>query len=174
MTPLTDEPTHATVIALRPPVPVATVQGSLALDLTPAVDPPLEATLEGLRRPDFGLAPMPRERLDGFLARYLTCALEVSIGDRPAAQLLRNSSPAIYHELCRRAQIVAGAAGTSRSAGRGAGAVRPVLKSTHTQAVAEGVVEVAARARYGGRNRAVAARFEVRAGRWQCVALEIG
>lgn len=174
MTHLTDAPPSATVIPIRRPVPIATVQGSLALDLTPAVDPPLEAMLEGHRRPDFGVAPMPRERLDGFLARYLACALEVSIGDRPAAQLLRNSSPEIHNELARRAQIVAGAAGTTRSAGRGAGAVRPVLKSTHTQLVEDGVVEVAARARYGGRDRAVAARFEVRAGRWQCVALEIG
>jgi hypothetical protein len=35
-------------------------------------------------------------------------------------------------------------------------------------------VEICARVRYGARNRALAARLEVRAGRWQCTALEFG
>ena len=167
------------VIPIRRTVPVASVQGSLALDLTPRLDPP-ETEVQGLlsnhpptRSGDLVAAEAgKRAELDSFVRRHLTCAVEIACGDRPTAQLLRHCSPAVYSELTRRAQLVAKAAGTTPATGRGRGAIRPVLRSAHTSLIRDDALEVAAHVRYGARSRALAARFEVVDGRWQCVALE--
>jgi hypothetical protein len=44
--------------------------------------------------------------------------------------------------------------------------------SVHTAFVSEDVIEASAHVKYGERSRAVASRFELRAGRWLCTALE--
>lgn len=154
------------VIPIRRTVPVASVQGSLALDLTPRLDPP--ETEKNVVSAETG----QRAALDRFVRRHLACAVEIACGDRPTAQLLRHCSPTVYADLARRAQLVTSAAGTSPALGRGRGAVRPVLRSTHTSLVRADALEVAAHVRYGARSRALAARFEVVDGRWQCVVLE--
>ncbi len=167
----------APVIALRPTVPVASVQGALALDLTPQLDPPETgpALVEPSRPGDLVAAdPRQRAELDRFVRRYLSCAVEIASGDRPIAQLLRHTAPSVYHDLARRAQLVTAAAGTSPSQGRGRGAVRPSMRTAHTSLVQADSLEVAAHVRYGERSRAVAARFAIHDGRWQCVALEFG
>ncbi len=154
------------VIPIRRTVPVASVQGSLALDLTPRLDPPeTEARIVTAETEE-------RAALDRFVRRHLACAVEIACGDRPSAQLLRHCSPAVHADLARRAQLVTSAAGTTAALGRGRGAVRPVLRSTHTSLVRADALEVAAHVRYGARSRALAARFEVVDGRWQCVVLE--
>lgn len=170
---------NADVIAIRRTVPVASVQGSLALDLTPRLDPPetevrpLSADQPPTRATDLVAAEgAKRAELDHFVRRHLACAAEIACGDRPATQLLRHCSSTVYGELTRRAQLVAQAAGTTPALGRGRGAIRPVLRSTHTSLVRDDALEVAAHVRYGARSRALAARFEVVGGRWQCVALE--
>ncbi|PUA81975.1 Rv3235 family protein [Nocardioides currus] len=175
MTPQPD----ATVIPLRRAVPVASVQGSLALDLTPRLDPPetdrpVRAAGGPPTRPTDLVSADPAQRagLDRFVRRHLACAVEIACGDRPGAQLLRHCSPEVHADLARRAQLVIRAAGTTAASGRGRGAVRPVLRSTHTSLVDDEVLEVSAHVRYGARSRALAARFEVVEGRWQCVALE--
>ena len=99
-------------------------------------------------------------------------AAEIASGDRPVAQLLRQASPRVHADLARRAQLVISAAGTSAARGRGPGAVRPMLRSMRTSLVGDEALEASAHLRYGPRSRAVAARFEVVAGRWQCVVLE--
>ena len=169
----------ANVIPIRRTVPVASVQGSLALDLTPRLDPPetdarvLPASLPPTRPGDLVSADAgQRAGLDQFVRRHLACAVEIACGDRPATQLLRHCSPTVYGELTRRAQLVARAAGTTPALGRGRGAIRPVLRSAHTSLVRDDALEAAAHVRYGARSRALAARFEVVDGRWQCVALE--
>lgn len=167
------------VIPIRRAVPVASVQGSLALDLTPRLDPPdtevqpLPADHPPKRSGDL-VASEARQRaeLDHFVRRHLACAVEIACGDRPAAQLLRHCSAEVYSELIRRARLVAQAAGTTPALGRGRGAIRPVLRSTHTSLIRDDALEAAAHVRYGARSRALAARFEVVDGRWQCVALE--
>lgn len=167
------------VIPIRRAVPVASVQGSLALDLTPRLDPP-ETEVEviapnhpPMRSGDLVSAEVgKRVELDRFVRRYLACAVEIACGDRPAAQLLRHCVPAVHSELARRAQLVARAAGTTPAVGRGRGAVRPVLRSAHTSLIRDDALEAAAHVRYGARSRALAARFEIIDGRWQCVALE--
>ncbi|WP_310528779.1 Rv3235 family protein [Nocardioides sp.] len=163
------------VIPIRRTVAVASVQGSLALDLTPRLDPPetgvqlLPTTWPGdLVRTDAA----QRAELDRFVRRHLACAVEIACGDRPTTQVLRHCSPDVYADLARRAQLVTRAAGTTPAVGRGRGAIRPVLRSAHTSLVRADALEAAAHVRYGARSRALAARFEVLDGRWQCVALE--
>jgi hypothetical protein len=165
------------VVPIRRTVPVASVQGSLALDLTPRLDPPDTEVLSRNQPPTrsgdlVAVEAGKRAELDGFVRRHLACAVEIACGDRPATQLLRHCSPTVYGELTRRAQLVAQAAGTTPALGRGRGAIRPVLRSAHTSLVREDALEAAAHVRYGARSRALAARFEVVDGRWQCVALE--
>ena len=48
----------------------------------------------------------------------------------------------------------------------------PRVRSVHLSFVAEDVVEASVHVRYGERSRAVASRFELRANRWICTALE--
>jgi hypothetical protein len=163
------------VIPIRRAVPVASVQGSLALDLTPRLDPPeIDAEVLPAVRPGdlVGSDPAERAGLDRFVRRHLACAVEIACGDRPATQLLRHCSPDVYADLARRAQLVTKAAGTTAALGRGRGAIRPVLRSAHTSLVRTDALEASAHVRYGARSRALAARFEVIEGRWQCVALE--
>lgn len=165
----------AHVIPIRRTVQVASVQGSLALDLTPRLDPPEtdRAVLPAIQAGDLvGCDPQQRVGLEQFVRRHLACAVEIASGDRPSTQLLRHCAPEVYADLSRRAQLVIQAAGTTRGIGRGRGAVRPVLRSAHTSLVRDDALEAAAHVRYGARSRALAARFEVIDGRWQCVALE--
>lgn len=166
---------NARVIEIRPTVPMASVQGSLALDLTPRLDPPETevAALPAIRSGDLvGAEPGPRARVEVFVRRHLACAVEIASGDRPTTQLLRHCSPEVYADLTRRAHLVTKAAGTTQTLGRGRGAIRPVLRSTHTSLVRDDALEASAHVRYGARSRALAARFEMVEGRWQCVALE--
>lgn len=163
------------VIPIRRIVPVASVQGSLALDLTPRLDPPETevAALPAIRPGDLvGADPARRVGIDQFVRRHLACAVEIASGDRPTTQLLRHCSPEVYADLARRAQLVTKAAGTTPALGRGRGAIRPVLRSAHTSLVRDDALEASAHVRYGARSRALAARFEMVEGRWQCVALE--
>lgn len=165
----------APVIPIRPPVPVASVQGSLALDLTPRLDPPETGPSTGApkRLSDVVAAePFERRALDRFAHAFLVRACEIATGDRPVTQLLRQSAPSVYDDLARRARLVTAASGAVPGRGRGRGAVRPVLKTMHTSLVTPRALEASAHVRYGARSRAIAARFETVNGRWQCVALE--
>jgi hypothetical protein len=97
--------------------------------------------------------------------------VEVVGGDRPVSQLLRWTSPEVYHDLARRAHLVAAAAGRRPGAG-GIQSVRPQLAGLRTSFVSDACAEVSLHVRYGPRSRAVAARFELRRDRWQVTALE--
>lgn len=158
---------HARVVPIRPPVPVSSVQGSLALDLTPRLDPPAAAppTLSGVAADRW-------RQVEAFVRRYLTVSVEIACGDRPVTQVLRHSRPDVYADLGRRAQLVAQAAGTAPGHGRGTLAVRPVVVTVRSSLVDAASVEACAHVRYGERSRAVAARFEIIDRRWQCTALE--
>lgn len=164
----------APVIPIRRAVPAASVQGSLALDLTPRLDPPDTRPASALQRRGDVVTAEPHERmgLDRFAHAYLVRATEIASGDRPVTQLLRQSAPRVYEELARRARLVSAAAGTLPTRGRGRGAVRPVLRTMHSSLVSPTALEASAHVRYGERSRAIAARFELCDGRWQCVALE--
>lgn len=165
-------PFHESVVPLRPAVPVGSIQGTLALDLHPRHDPP--ETGQGRHGSGADVVPIDthlRARLERWSWRYAQAAVEIAGGDRPVSQLLRWTSPSVYADLARRAQLVARAAGQRAGQGR-VQAVRPQVLGVHTCVVAHDVAEVSAHVRYGQRSRAVAIRFEFRGDRWQCTALE--
>jgi Family of unknown function (DUF6459) len=158
---------------IAPATPVASVQGTLALDLGPRLDVP-EPDLSG--RPAAGLDVVPvdlvrRRRFEQHAARIGAAVVEIVGGDRPVSQLLRWTTPEVYQDLARRAHLVAAAVGRRPGTG-GVQSVRPHLVAAHTSFVSERCAEVSLHVRYGQRSRAVAARFELIRDRWQVSALE--
>lgn len=165
---------HAEVIPLRAPQPMASVQGSLALDLTPRTAPP-RPRLRSTQTFDLVAVEIAaRSRVDAFAGRYLQAVVEIAAGDRPVAQLLRHTVPEVYDDLAGRARTVSAAAGLAPGQARGPNPTRPVVVGVRTAMVRTDAVEASAHVRYGRRSRAVAARFEVVRDRWQCVALQWG
>jgi hypothetical protein len=150
-----------TVVPL-PRIPIAEVQGTLALELQPHLEPP----------PPRG-APLGRDRheVELWVRRFVQAAVEIVGGDRPAGQLLRWTTGAVYQDLQRRAVLVARAGGHQPGVAR-TQPVRPQVRSVHTRFVTPAVAEASIHVRYGERSRAVAARFEQRRGRWLCTALD--
>ena len=108
--------TDSTVLTL-PLTPVATVQGTLALDLGPHLDVP-EPEVAG-RPGDSALLDVvhvdlvQRRRFEQHAARVGAAVVEIVGGDRPVSQLLRWTTPEVYQDLSRRALLVARAVGPS-------------------------------------------------------------
>jgi hypothetical protein len=166
------EQSGSTVVALAPPAPVASVQGTLALALQPRQEPPTVRPARPGRGADVvGIDRRARTGLEAWSCRFAQAAVEIVGGDRPASQLLRWSSPEVYADLNRRAQLVARAGGHQPGQGR-VQPVRPRVIGVRTCFVDNGIVEAGLHIRYGQRSRAVAARFERREDRWVCTALE--
>ena len=164
------------VVTLRVPVPVASVQGTLALDLNPRRDPPPLAVPSGHARADVvAIDRRHRQQVEQWSRRFAQAAVEIVGGDRPLTQLLRWTSPDVYADLGRRAQLVARAGGHAPGTAR-VQPVRPKVLSVHTCFVGNRVVEASVHVRYGARSRALAARFVAKNGpagqRWVCTALE--
>ena len=82
----TPDTAEAEVIVLRPSAGVASVQGALALDLTPRTAPP-RPRLRSTRASDLAeLERASREQVDAFVGRYLQAAVEIRCaGDKFAA-----------------------------------------------------------------------------------------
>jgi hypothetical protein len=154
------------------PVPVASVQGTLALALQPRQEPPtVRAARSGGGADVVRIDRRARREAEAWSCRFAQAAVEIVGGDRPATQLLRWSSPEVYADLNRRAQLVARAGGHQPGQAR-VQPVRPRVVGVRTCFVDGGIVEAGLHIRYGQRSRAVAARFERRDGRWVCTALE--
>jgi hypothetical protein len=162
-------------LPLGPVTPVASVQGTLALDLEPRVEPPEPPLHAGPGDvPGLDLVHVDvveRRRFERHAARIGAAVVEIVGGDRPVSQLLRWTTPSVYEDLSRRAYLVAQAVGQRPGHGR-LQSVRPQLVAAHTSFVSEQVAEVSLHVRYGARSRAVAARFELIRDRWQVAALE--
>jgi Family of unknown function (DUF6459) len=160
-----------------PTTPVASVQGTLALDLGPRLDvPELDRPTPQRGADGNGLDVVPvdlvrRRRFEQHAARIGAAVVEIVGGDRPVSQLLRWTTPEVYQDLARRAHLVAASVGRRPGTG-GIQSVRPHLVAAHTSFVSERCAEVSLHVRYGERSRAVAARFEVIRDRWQVSALE--
>jgi hypothetical protein len=169
---------RAEVIALRATLPggerLASVQGSLALDLTPRTAPP-RPRLRSARALDLvAVEAAARRQVDAFVGRYLQAVVEVAAGDRPVTQVLRHTVPEVYDDLSGRARTVIAAAALAPGQLRGPNPARPVVLGVRTAVVRDDAVEASAHVRYGRRSRAIAARFEVVRDRWQCVAIAWG
>jgi hypothetical protein len=116
---------------------------------------------------DFGPAWSPREVLPDARdagRRLITLTLEAMAGRRPLAQLQPMTSAGVFAAL---------------SAGRRPrwcteGTAPLIVGPVHVCEPVDGVAEVSAVARRGGRAHAVAARLEGIDGRWRCTALQIG
>ena len=78
-----------TVTPIR--VPVASVQGTLALDLSPRHAPPElpEPTTSRAVADVVPIDPTHRGRLEQWVHRFVQASVEIVGGDRPASQLLR-------------------------------------------------------------------------------------
>ncbi len=165
-----------TVHDLRRPAPYASVQGALALEVEPRTAPPRvpSPTLPGVAAPDIvAVATATRRQLESWAGRYAQAVAEVATGDRPAAQVVRWSTPRVYDDLARRAMLISRTTKTGLGSGRARHQLaRPQVKGVKISFVAGHVVEACFHVRYGERSRAIAARFEVIEGRWQCSALE--
>ena len=170
---MTQQSTVPSVIPIRRPAPVATVQGTLALDLEPRQAPP-EVTAPRADRPVADVVPIDlslRRGIEDWALRYAQAAVEIVGGDRPVTQLLRWTSREVYENLQRRAVLVARAGRHAPGQGR-VQPVRPRVHGVHTCFVSPDAVEASVHVKYGPRSRAVAARFERRERRWTCTALE--
>lgn len=160
------------VYPLHRPAPVASVQGTLALDLEPCFDPPQPEAEHGRAADVISIDAPLRRGLEQWAGRYVQAAVEIVGGDRPVSQLLRWSSREVFTDLDRRAQLVA-RAGRHQPGQARVQPVRPRVVGVHTCFLTRGRVEVSAHVRYGDRSRAVAARFvRTRDERWCCTALE--
>lgn len=155
------------VTTLPSPAPISSVQGTLALDLQPALDPP-RAGVTTLRR-----VPRPHssDQVEAWTRRFVQAAVEIVGGDRPATQLLRHTTRDVYADLHRRALLVARAAEQPAGTGR-ISARRPKVASVHVSYVDPHTAECCARVVHGARSRALACRFERRGQHWVCTALE--
>lgn len=149
---------------LPSPVPMSSIQGTLALDLHRVLEPPAGEVVD--------IEDPVRRRFEQWARRYVQAAVEIVGGDRPAPQLLRWTAPEVYADLVRRALLVARAAGRTPGQGRPQGAIRPQVVSVRASFVDRQTCEVSVRVRYGERFRAVAVRFETIEERLQCTALE--
>jgi hypothetical protein len=170
---MTDDRPHE-VVPIRPPAPLASVQGTLALDLEPRRDPPWLPAPSG-SGPVADVLPIDgplRRAIEDWTRRYVQAAVEIVGGDRPVTQLLRWSSREVYEDLQRRALLVARAGRHQPGQGRFQ-PVRPRVLGVYPCFINPDVVEVSTHVRYGERSRALAARFERTPDqRWRCTALE--
>lgn len=149
------------------PVPLAAVQGTLALDL--AGGPALPVTPELHLVDDQSRSRTERE-VHLWAARFAQATVEVLGGDRPVSQLVRWTTARVYQDLERRTRILS----RSAPAAQRLRSIRPQVRSVHVCLPREKCAEVSVHVRYGPRSRAVAARIEQRAGRWVCTALQLG
>jgi hypothetical protein len=166
---------NTAAITSLPVTPVASVQGTLALDLGPPLDVP-EPALRARPGDSARLDVVPvdlveRRRFEQHAARLGAAVVEIVGGDRPVSQVLRWTTPEVYQDLARRAYLVSQAVGRRPGTG-GVQSVRPQLVGAHTSFVSPRCAEVSLHVRYGRRSRAVAARFELIRDRWQICALE--
>lgn len=116
---------------------------------------------------DFGPAWTLRAELPDPQAagrRLVTLALESFAGRRPIGQLQSLVSPALFQAL----------SGRRRPRWCTEGTAPLLLSSVRVCEPVDGVAEISAVARRGGRAHAVAARLEGVDGRWRCTALQIG
>lgn len=165
--------TEANVRWLPQQVPLASVQGALALELTPLLDPPhVEARPGGPGGDLVQIDPAARERLEGWAGLYVQAAVEIVSGERPPTQVIRWTRRDVYADLVRRAELVASAGQHQVGQGRRRLAERPHVASVRLNFLDSHTAEAAARVRHGGRSRAVALRLAETRDRWLCTALE--
>jgi uncharacterized protein DUF6459 len=144
------------------PVPLASIQGTLALDYGHDV--------RSSPSPELRLVAGGRAELESFAHRFSRAVVEVLGGDRGPSQLLRWTSETVYAELQRRAALLAATTPGDRRVRR----LRSQVRSVHLFCPSPVAAEISVHVRHGERSRAIAARVELVDGRWCCTALQFG
>jgi hypothetical protein len=145
-------------------IPVAAVQGTLALDLRGCTGMPRTPELRVIQG-DGG-----NDDVRTWAARFAQAVVEVVGGDRPLTQLLRWTTGQVYSDLARRVRILARTAPATERLRT----VRPQVRSVHVFQPEPECAEVSVHVRHGQRSRALAARLELEDGRWTCTDLQLG
>jgi Family of unknown function (DUF6459) len=150
------------------PQPPQYSQGALALTfpMPSGIDCVPRSTALTLVQPGPQLADM--EESEVWAARFLQAVVEVLASDRPLTQLIRWTDPAVYAEIARRRQLLATRAARTSRSGRAHVATVHICRPTAETA------EISARVTTGRRSRAIAARLDLRRGRWLCTAIQFG
>ena len=152
-----EQPVHLLVPGRRSPRPAP----------PPGPRPRLDTQWDAEPDGDFGPAWSRRADLPDPQAagrRVVTLALEAFAGRRPIGQLQALVSPPLFSALTERRRPRWCSEGTA-----------PLLiSSVRVSEPVDGVAEVSAVARRGGRAHAIAVRLEGIDGRWRCTALQIG
>ena len=143
-------------------VPMASVQGTLALDFGSSV--------RSSRAPALRLLPGERAALEAFAHAFANAVVEVVGGDRGPNQLIRWTTERVYTELQQRAALLARTTPGDRRVRR----LRSQVRSVHVFCPSAEAAELSVHVRRGARSRAIAARLELLEGRWCCTALQFG
>ncbi len=145
------------------PVAVATIQGTLALDYG-------SDTVQTTPAPDLRVLSGARAELEVFAHRFASAVVEVVGGDRGPGQLLRWTTESVYLDLQRRCALLAQTTPGDRRVRR----LRGQVRSVHVSCPSAHAAELSIHVRQGERSRAIAARIELRQGRWCCTVLQFG
>jgi hypothetical protein len=144
-------------------VPMASVQGTLALDYGGHV-------VRAARAPDLRVLPGDRAELEAFAHRFASAVVEVIGGDRGPSQLLRWTTEPVYADLQRRTALLSRTTPGDRRVRR----LRSQVRSVHVFCPSPEAAEISVHVRHGERSRALAARIELLDGRWCCTVLQFG
>ena len=147
------------------PVPVAAVQGTLALDLRECMGMPRTPELRVVEGEGGAV-----DEVQAWAARFAQAVVEVLGGDRPLPQLVRWTTRRVYTDLGRRVRILARTAPVQQRLRT----VRPQVRSVHVFQPTPVTAEVSVHVRHGQRSRALAARLELGDGHWRCTDLQLG
>lgn len=138
------------------------IQDALAVDLAAASDEQVFGPQSTCRvdLPD----PEP------WAAQIAQAIVEVMSGLRPAAQVVRWTTPQVYAVVARRGALAA----RRRASGARGGSRRALVRSVRVCEPADGVAECSVVVSEGPRVRAMAVRLSGLDGRWRVEALQIG
>ena len=166
--------TRRVVRQVGPAAPMASVQGSLALDLdlppAPAAVPAPDLRLLAPRPSTVPATTAEPDPVHVWATQFAQALAEVAVGVRPATQLLRATSADVYRDLERRYQLLT-AQGTRVRSVRHA---RPQVRSVHVARTHVYAAEISVVVQRGERCRAIAIRAERREGRWQATDVQFG
>jgi hypothetical protein len=153
-------------------VPLAEVQGMLAFELQPRLDPPQPDHDDGLLAEPIPIVPA-RGHLNAWIPQFAQKIAEVVGGDRPASQLVRWTTKEVVADLRYRAALTARSGAYEPGTGRQQ-PVRPRVFRWHLHMVTDTIVEATATIKYGHGYRAMALRFEQSGDNWICTVLNFG
>jgi hypothetical protein len=158
---------------IPPNTPFASVQGTLALQLTAPPTPPVPTRA----RPGCDLVEVDeptRRSVQQWAAKYTQVALEAIAGDRPLAQIAPVTTGRLMRELQRRSRLITNAYGHPAGVYRLRTVTpRSAVARVSVSFIEPGTVEACLTIRHGARIGAAALRMEFQRERWIATDLEL-